>query len=213
MEKIAAIPSKCAKILGGCCGTTPEYIIGVRDKVIGDREEGEVSPSLQPENGLPLPPLLGGVPPKTPAEATSLTAVSLRETANAAGTNFSTTEKLTGSVSSNSQIVYFGGSNPTVLIGERINPTGKKKFKEALRNKDIPYIIHQGIEQEEAGAQVLDVNVGLPEIDEKEMMLTVMEELQSVTTLPLQIDTTNAQVMEAALRRYNGKPMINSVNG
>jgi 5-methyltetrahydrofolate--homocysteine methyltransferase len=118
-----------------------------------------------------------------------------------------------GCVSSNSQIVYFGGAYPTVLIGERINPTGKKKFKEALRNKDIPYIIHQGIEQEEAGAQVLDVNVGLPEIDEKEMMLTVMEELQSVTTLPLQIDTTNAQVMEAALRRYNGKPMINSVNG
>ena len=118
-----------------------------------------------------------------------------------------------GCVSSNSQIVYFGGENPTVLIGERINPTGKKKFKEALRNKDIPYIIHQGIEQEEAGAQVLDVNVGLPEIDEKEMMLTVMEELQSVTTLPLQIDTTNTQVMEAALRRYNGKAMINSVNG
>ena len=203
MKKIAAIPSKCAKILGGCCGTTPEYIIGVRDKVIGDRdkvlgdrEEGEVSPSLQPENGLPLPPLLGGVPPKTPVKDQL----------------FSQGATL-GCVSSNSQIVYFGGANPTVLIGERINPTGKKKFKEALRNKDIPYIIHQGIEQEEAGAQVLDVNVGLPEIDEKEMMLTVMEELQSVTTLPLQIDTTNAQVMEAALRRYNGKPMINSVNG
>ena len=196
MEKIAAIPSKCAKILGGCCGTTPEYIIGVRDKVLGDREEGEVSPSLQPENGLPLPPLLGGVPPKTP----------VKDQLFFQGATL-------GCVSSNSQIVYFGGANPTVLIGERINPTGKKKFKEALRNKDIPYIIHQGIEQEEAGAQVLDVNVGLPEIDEKEMMLTVMEELQSVTTLPLQIDTTNAQVMEAALRRYNGKPMINSVNG
>ena len=205
MEKIASIPSKCAKILGGCCGTTPEYIkgivdsgeeLGVREKVLGDREEGEDSPSLQPENGLPLPPLLGGVPPKTPVKDQL----------------FSQSTTL-GCVSSNSQIVYFGGAYPTVLIGERINPTGKKKFKEALRNKDIPYIIHQGIEQEEAGAQVLDVNVGLPEIDEKEMMLTVMEELQSVTTLPLQIDTTNAQVMEAALRRYNGKPMINSVNG
>ena len=195
MEKIAAIPSKCAKILGGCCGTTPEYIIGVRDKVlgdrekvIGDREKGEVSPSAAMASPFPPTPSAGDTPATPPVDSL-------------------------GCVSSNSQIVYFGGANPTVLIGERINPTGKKKFKEALRNKDIPYIIHQGIEQEEAGAQVLDVNVGLPEIDEKEMMLTVMEELQSVTTLPLQIDTTNAQVMEAALRRYNGKPMINSVNG
>ena len=118
-----------------------------------------------------------------------------------------------GTVSSNSEIVYFGGENKTVLIGERINPTGKKKFKEALRNKDIPYIIHQGLEQEAKGAQVLDVNVGLPEIDEKEMMNEVMTELQSVTNLPLQIDTTNPLVMESALRRYNGKAMINSVNG
>ena len=166
MEKIADIPSRCAKILGGCCGTTPEYIQGIVGKSEGivNRDKGIVS-------------------------------------------------NLIGCVSSNSQIVYFGGNNPTVLIGERINPTGKKKFKEALRSKDIPYIIHQGIEQEEAGAQVLDVNVGLPEIDEKEMMLTVIEELQSVTTLPLQIDTTNTEVMEAALRRYNGKAMINSVNG
>ena len=188
MEKIASIPSKCAKILGGCCGTTPEYIIGVRDKVLGDREEGEVSPSAAMASPFPPTPSAGDTPATPPVDSL-------------------------GCVSSNSQIVYFGGAYPTVLIGERINPTGKKKFKEALRNKDIPYIIHQGIEQEEAGAQVLDVNVGLPEIDEKEMMLTVMEELQSVTTLPLQIDTTNAQVMEAALRRYNGKPMINSVNG
>ena len=118
-----------------------------------------------------------------------------------------------GCVSSNTKVVYFGGPNRPVLIGERINPTGKKKFKEALRAGDIPYIIHQGMEQEEAGAQVLDVNVGLPEIDEKEMMLRVLEELQNVTTLPLQIDTTKPDVMEAALRRYNGKAMINSVNG
>ena len=118
-----------------------------------------------------------------------------------------------GTVSSNSEIVYFGGKNKTVLIGERINPTGKKKFKEALRNNDIPYIIHQGLEQEVKGSQVLDVNVGLPEIDENRMMETVMTELQSVTNLPLQIDTTNPVVMENALRRYNGKAMINSVNG
>lgn len=121
--------------------------------------------------------------------------------------------KCTGYVSSNTQIVFFGGKNPPVLIGERINPTGKKKFKEALRNNDIPYIIRQGLEQEENGAQILDVNVGLPEIDEKEMMLKTITELQAVTNLPLQIDTTNPAVMETALRRYNGKPMINSVNG
>lgn len=118
-----------------------------------------------------------------------------------------------GCASSGTRIVYFGKNHPTVLIGERINPTGKKKFKDALRSGDVPYIIHQGVEQEEAGAQILDVNVGLPEIDEKEMMIRVLDELQSVTSLPLQIDTTKPDVMEAALRRYNGKPMINSVNG
>ena len=159
-------------IMGGCCGTTPEYINGIATALGGGR--------------LPL----GSA---TVVSTGSTTAI--------------------GCVSSNTKVVYFGGPNRPVLIGERINPTGKKKFKEALRAGDIPYIIHQGMEQEEAGAQVLDVNVGLPEIDEKEMMLKVLEELQNVTTLPLQIDTTKPDVMEAALRRYNGKPMINSVNG
>lgn len=116
-------------------------------------------------------------------------------------------------ISSSTKVVYFGDDYKPVLIGERINPTGKKKFKEALRNNDIPYIIKQGMEQEAAGAHVLDVNVGLPEIDEKEMMVKVMTELQAVTDLPLQIDTTSVEVMEAALRRYNGKPLVNSVNG
>ena len=161
-----------AGLLGGCCGTNPEYIKKmVNNNVIAGpifNKDGKKDDSR------------GGV---------------------------------TGSVSSNSEIVYFGNEYKTVLIGERINPTGKKKFKEALRNNDIPYIIHQGLEQENAGADVLDVNVGLPEIDEKEMMISVMSELQAVTNLPLQIDTTNSVVMEAALRRYNGKAMINSVNG
>lgn len=154
-----------ASVLGGCCGTTPEYI-SLLTTTLGTKK------------------------------------VQAKQT-----------DKACGSVSSNSKIVYFGNGHKPVLIGERINPTGKKKFKEALRNNDIPYIIHQGLEQEKAGAHVLDVNVGLPEIDEKEMMLKVMSELQAVTDLPLQIDTTNPQVMEAALRRYNGKPMVNSVNG
>lgn len=160
-------------ILGGCCGTTPEYIRKLRERL-----DSQNKPQIH----------------------------SIEQIQNSQ-------QGITGCVSSNTQIVYFGDKYRPVLIGERINPTGKKKFKEALRNGDIPYIIHQGMEQEQAGAMVLDVNVGLPEIDEKEMMLKVMTELQGVTDLPLQIDTTDAEVMEEALRRYNGKPMVNSVNG
>ena len=178
-------------ILGGCCGTTPEYIKLLADSRKQLASGGESLPHAPAANASSATPSPRGsqqscLPPKTPT---------------------------IGCVSSNTKIVYFGGPHRPVLIGERINPTGKKKFKEALRAGDIPYIIHQGMEQEEAGAQVLDVNVGLPEIDEKEMMLRVLDELQNVTTLPLQIDTTKPDVMEAALRRYNGKPMINSVNG
>ena len=116
-------------------------------------------------------------------------------------------------LSSYTHTVQIGGGAVPCLIGERINPTGKKKFKEALRAKDLPYIIHQGLDQEAAGCHVLDVNVGLPEIDEKEMMVKVMTELQAVTDLPLQLDTSSPEVMEAALRRYNGKALVNSVNG
>ena len=177
-------------VLGGCCGTTPEYIKGISTALGGE--------------GLPLAPA---------ADASSTTPSAGDTPCDVCEANSVTTPPCIGSVSSNTKVVYFGGPHRPVLIGERINPTGKKKFKEALRAGDIPYIIHQGMEQEEAGAQVLDVNVGLPEIDEKEMMLRVLDELQNVTTLPLQIDTTKPDVMEAALRRYNGKPMINSVNG
>ena len=100
-----------------------------------------------------------------------------------------------------------------ILIGERINPTGKKRFKQALIEHDIDYILGEGIRQEEKGVHILDVNVGLPDIDEVEMLKTAVCELQGVTDLPLQIDTSNAKAMEEALRRYNGKAMINSVNG
>ena len=99
------------------------------------------------------------------------------------------------------------------VIGERINPTGKKRFKEALKSNDIDYILRQGIEQAEAGADILDVNVGLPEIDEPEMMTAVIKELQTVTDLPLQIDSSNAEAIEAGLRLYSGKAIVNSVNG
>ncbi|MCR5290112.1 MAG: homocysteine S-methyltransferase family protein [Treponema sp.] len=153
-----------ACIVGGCCGTTPEYICRLVNAV---------------QDSVPLP----------------------------------ITAKQQTVVSSYTHTVSIGGVHPPVLIGERINPTGKKKFKEALRNNDIPYIIQQGLDQEAAGAHVLDVNVGLPEIDEKMMMVTVMTELQAVTDIPLQLDTGTPSVMEAALRRYNGKALVNSVNG
>ncbi|MBE6600526.1 MAG: homocysteine methyltransferase [Ruminococcaceae bacterium] len=114
-------------------------------------------------------------------------------------------------VSSYSHAVTLG--NTPKLIGERINPTGKKLLKEALRTGDISYILSQGSNQAEAGAHILDVNVGLPEIDEANMMCHVINELQSVIDLPLQIDTSDPETMARAARIYNGKPLLNSVNG
>ena len=100
-----------------------------------------------------------------------------------------------------------------ILIGERINPTGKKRVKEALRSNDLDYILNEGLKQQSAGARILDVNAGLPEIDEPAMLTKAVCELQAIIDLPLQIDTSDPVAMERALRRYNGKAMINSVNG
>ena len=114
-------------------------------------------------------------------------------------------------VTSFSQAVEIGPR--PVIIGERINPTGKKKFKAALRENNIEYILAEGLRQEDSGAHILDVNVGLPEIDEPAMMGEVITRLQSVLALPLQIDTTDSAALERGMRLYNGKPMVNSVNG
>lgn len=114
-------------------------------------------------------------------------------------------------VSSYSTTVTIG--NKPVIIGERINPTGKKLFKEALRNNNIDYILKEGIAQQDKGAHILDVNVGLPEIDEVKMLSDAVYNLQSVLPLPLQLDSSNAGALENAMRIYNGKAMINSVNG
>lgn len=114
-------------------------------------------------------------------------------------------------VSSYGKTVIIG--DKPIVIGERINPTGKKRFKQALKEHDLDYILKEGVTQEEKGAHILDVNVGLPDIDEVALMQEIVCELQSVTNLPLQIDTVDAKAMEAAMRIYNGKPMINSVNG
>lgn len=104
------------------------------------------------------------------------------------------------------------GSEP-LIVGERINPTGKKRFKEALRNDEISYILGEGIAQQDAGAQILDVNVGMPGIDEPAMLEKTVKKLQAIIDLPLQIDTSDTQAMERAMRCYNGKPLINSVSG
>lgn len=161
-DDIAELLKKGVRITGGCCGTTPDYIKAVKEK-IKDIE--------------PVP----------------------------------VTEKNITMVSSYTKAVVFG--KKPILIGERINPTGKKRFKQALREDDIDYILGEGLHQQDAGVDVLDVNVGLPEIDEPAMLVKVVKELQAVSDLPLQLDTTDTVAMEAGLRIYNGKPMINSVNG
>ncbi|MBR2892746.1 MAG: homocysteine S-methyltransferase family protein, partial [Clostridia bacterium] len=149
-------------VLGGCCGTTPEYIKKVVEKT-------------------------KDIPYKAP-ESKNITMVS-----------------------SYTHAVEIG--RVPVLIGERINPTGKSKFKQALRDNNIAYIINEGVSQQEKGVHILDVNVGLPEIDEDKMLVTAVKELQSVLDLPLQLDSVKASSLEKAMRIYNGKPLINSVNG
>lgn len=121
------------------------------------------------------------------------------------------TEKDFTVVTSYSKAVYL--DNRPVIVGERINPTGKKKFKEALRNGDIDYILNEAFKQRDAGAHILDVNVGLPEIDECDMMEKAVKAVSAAVNLPLQIDSSDPITIERALRIYNGKPMVNSVNG
>lgn len=114
-------------------------------------------------------------------------------------------------VSSYNHAIYF--TRKPLIIGERINPTGKSKFKQALRDHDMEYIYKEGLTQEENGAHILDVNVGLPEIDEPQLMEEAVTGIQAIIDLPLQIDTSDTEAMERGLRYYNGKPMLNSVNG
>ncbi|GHV38585.1 5-methyltetrahydrofolate--homocysteine methyltransferase [Clostridia bacterium] len=159
--QIAPLAAKGAKILGGCCGTNPEFI-------------RELSIAIK---GLTY----------VPRKITPLSAVC-----------------------SGTKAVIIDEPR---IIGERINPTGKKAFKKALKENDIDYVLGQALEQIGDGADILDVNVGLPEIDEKEVMVKVVRAIQAVCDAPLQIDSTKPDVLEAALRVYNGKPIVNSVNG
>ena len=188
MEKIAAMG---VQAVGGCCGTTPQHIRRTVECVRGTQ---------CPENS------------EKGKEETGNGERGDREINETSGIPFvPNTPKHRTVVSSFSQAVEIG--RKPVIIGERINPTGKKKFKEALREKNIEYILTEGLNQEDSGAHILDVNVGLPEIDEPEMMETVVTRLQSIIALPLQIDTSDPVAMERGMRLYNGKPMVNSVNG
>lgn len=158
---MAEFYKKGVLIMGGCCGTSPEYIRLLKEK-IKDSEKG-VRKNI-----------------------------------------------ITNAVSGVNQAVVL---NEPRVIGERINPTGKKRFKQALEENDLDYILNEGISQVEAGAEILDVNVGHSGIDEKEMMSAVVKSLQGSIGLPLQLDSTSPAVLENALRVYTGKAIINSVNG
>lgn len=158
---MAEFVKKGARLVGGCCGTTPAYIAATKEAT---------------KNIPPVP----------------------------------VTEKEITCVSSYTHAVRF---DKPVLIGERINPTGKKRFKQALLERDTGYILGEGFAQQEKGAHILDVNVGMPEIDEESELPRYIEELQAVIDLPLQIDTSDCKAMERAMRLYNGKPLVNSVNG
>ena len=199
MKKIAGMG---VQAVGGCCGTTPEHIRKTVQAVRGSAG-AEEKPCTDADKKT-----CAAADEKTGAEAEGI-----REgTMASKGVPFvpNTKKKLTV-VSSFSRAVEIG--RKPVIIGERINPTGKKKFKEALRENNIEYILTEGLNQEDSGAHILDVNVGLPEIDEPQMMATVVSRLQSILPLPLQIDTSDPIAMERGMRLYNGKPMVNSVNG
>lgn len=161
-NEVSEIIKQGVRVVGGCCGTTPEYIDALYKKTCGF---------------APVP----------------------------------IQNKNKTLVSSYTHTVEFG--EKPILIGERINPTGKKRFKQALIENDMDYILSEGVNQQEKGVHILDVNVGLPDIDETKILKNAVCELQAIIDLPLQIDTANITAMESALRRYNGKAMINSVNG
>jgi len=152
------------RVVGGCCGTTPEYIKKVTELI----SRYDLKPVPVSDKGLSV-------------------------------------------VSSYTHAVYF--DRDPILIGERINPTGKKRFKQALIDHDMDYILNEGLRQADENVHILDVNVGIPDIDEPSLLCETVRELQAVTDVPLQIDTSDPVAMEKALRAYNGKAMINSVNG
>lgn len=162
-EEMIQVVESGASILGGCCGTTPEYI----EKLAAKTSHLKV------------------------------------EKRNLSGRRFLCSER---------QALEFGLDDKFMIVGERINPTGKKKLQAELREGSLDLVAQFAAEQEECGAKVLDINMGMSGIDEKAMMLTVLEEVANITSLPLAIDSSHVDVIEAALRRYPGRALINSIS-
>ena len=225
---VAMLEGMGADAIGANCSLGPRQLRGVAEKLLAC---ASVPVVLKPNAGLPREE--GG---KTVFDVTAeefcddlaaLMAAGVRVVGGCCGTTPAYVEGLVGRtaalapvpvtpkdrtvISSYTHAVTFG--DDPILIGERINPTGKKRFKQALLEGDMDYLLGEGVSQQEKGVHALDVNVGLPDIDEKEMLVRAVTELQAVVDLPLQIDTAKTDAMEAALRRYNGKALINSVSG
>ena len=225
---VAMLEGMGADAIGVNCSLGPKQLSGVVDELI---KVASVPVVMKPNAGLPVSvngeTVYDVLPDEFAIDVSGMIKKGVRIAGGCCGTTpeyikslvgaskgigpVSVTKKNITCVSSYTHSVVLDES--PVLIGERINPTGKKRFKQALIEKDIDYILGEGINQQDKGVHILDVNVGLPDIDEKEMLVDSVCELQSVCDLPLQIDTSDAEAMEAALRRYNGKAMINSVNG
>ena len=225
---VAMLEGMGADAIGANCSLGPRQLRGVAEKLLAC---ASVPVVLKPNAGLPREEggktvfdvtaeefcddlaalmaagvrVVGGCCGTTPAYIEGL----VRRTAALAPVPVTPKDRTV--ISSYTHAVTFG--DDPILIGERINPTGKKRFKQALLEGDMDYLLGEGVSQQEKGVHALDVNVGLPDIDEKEMLVRAVTELQAVVDLPLQIDTAKADAMEAALRRYNGKALINSVSG
>lgn len=225
---VAMLEGLGADAVGVNCSLGPKALRPVVEAYL---ENASVPVLLKPNAGLPKSvdgrTVYDVLPDEFAADATALLEAGVHAAGGCCGTTpayiaalvkasknvapMPLSEKNITCVSSYTHAVRF--DDMPILIGERINPTGKKRFKEALKANDIDYILKEGIAQAEQGVHILDVNVGLPEIDEVSMLRTAVTELQAILDTPLQIDTSDAAAMEVALRRYNGKAMINSVNG
>lgn len=225
---VALLEGMGATAIGANCSLGPKQLTKVAEELL---ENASVPVLLKPNAGLPE--IVDGktkfnVSPEEFAEnVTNLLKKGLRVAGGCCGTTPDYIKALTEKskdlkpleienknltvISSYTKAVKF--LNSPILIGERINPTGKKRFKQALIENDISYILNEGVSQQEKGVNILDVNVGLPDIDEVAMLKNTVCELQAVIDLPLQIDTADVTAMENALRIYNGKALINSVNG
>ncbi len=177
-------------MVGGCCGTDPEYIAGLA----AFRDEFEAARGAKEK--------AGNSAAEKPGEAA--------ESSNTEAEPADEIRQRGLRVCSSTDVVHV---DHVTVIGERINPTGKKRLKQALIDGDFDYILNQAVEQIDAGAEILDVNVGVPSLDDVKLLPEVIKKLQSITGLPLQIDSSNPQAIEAALRVYNGKAIVNSVNG